>query len=207
MDAKKNWQESNSETFWCELNCDSHVIQLYENDNKFLNLLEDFVLGGIVAEACVVAIATQEHLSALEQRLWNSGLNLDALRASDQFITLDARDTLSRILVDGLPDRALFEQLVNGLMERVKATGRKPRAFGEMVALLWEQRNYSATIMLEDFWNQLLRKNAFPLFCAYPKNQFSEEANRELQAICSSHSKLIAPTEKSRFDLIYHDMC
>jgi hypothetical protein len=206
MDAYKDWKACNSETFWCELTCDSHVVQLYENDEEFLNLLEDFVLGGVVAEACVMVIATKEHLSALEQRLRNSGLNVDALRASDQFITLDAHETLSRILINGLPDRALFEELVAELMARVKATGRKMRTFGEMVALLWEQGNYSATIMLEEFWNELLHKEAFPLFCAYPKNLFSEDANNELNAICKSHARLVAPSDQSRFDLIYHDV-
>jgi hypothetical protein len=55
---------------------------------------------------------------------------------------------------------------VSGLLARARANGRRVRAFGEMVALLWEQGHHSATVRLEPQWGSFCRRETFPLFCA-----------------------------------------
>jgi hypothetical protein len=204
MNIQKDWQVCNSETFWCEVGSSSHVVQLYENDDALLSLLEDFVEGGVLAEDCVLIIATKEHLQALEQRLSSHGLDVEALRATDQYIAMDANETLSKFMLDGVPDRERFLKVVGSIFNRVRATGRKVRAFGEMVAILWEQGNASATIILEKYWNELFETEAFPLFCAYPKSKFPE--GNDISLICQAHSKVIINVENTRFDLSYREV-
>lgn len=206
MNSYKDWQLCNSETFWCEVGGHSHVVQIYESDDALLSLLEDFVVGGIVAENAVIIIATKEHLQALEQRLRSYGLDVDGLYASGQYITLDGHETLSEFMVNGLPDYDLFTETVNRILGRVRFTGRKVRAFGEMVALLWEQGNRQGMMQLEQFWNHLFEKEAFPLLCAYPRHKFAENGDITLKDVCKAHHHLVTPTEESRFDLSYHDV-
>ncbi|MBD1395752.1 MEDS domain-containing protein [Pontibacter sp. JH31] len=206
MDKHEDWQECNSETFWCEVGSCSHVVQLYENEEALLSMLEDFVVGGIMAEESVILIATSEHLHALEERLHNYGLHVSALKAATRYIPLDAQETLSKFMLDDRPDFNRFSAVITEQLDRVQATGRKLRAFGEMVAILWEQQNKSGTILLEQYWNELLENTAFPLFCAYPRNTFQADGNSELSAICHAHSKLIKHSEVSKFDLSYQDV-
>jgi hypothetical protein len=80
---------------------------------------------------------------------------------------------------------------VSEILQRAGQNGRRVRAFGEMVALLWAQGHQEATIYLEALWHQLQKKQAFSLFCAYPKNGFSEKSADGIKKICDAHSKII----------------
>jgi hypothetical protein len=94
-------------------------------------------------------------------------------------------------MVDGQPDENLFNHLVDGLFARASADGRQVRAFGEMVVLLWNEGNNSATVRLEQLWNQYLERAVFCLFCAYPRSSFDQDAETAIQEICSHHSRII----------------
>jgi hypothetical protein len=203
MNLREDWQVCNSEVFWREVAPCSHVVQLYKNDNELLNLLESYVTGGITADDSVIIIATKEHLSALEQRMRIFGLNVEKLRASDQYIPLDAEDTLSKFMVDDCPDYSLFVDTITAIFDRVRDSKRRVRAYGEMVAILWEQGNSAGTIMLEHLWNAYFEKETFSLFCAYPKDKFPEDATSTLSNICKAHSSIITPSGKSMTELSY----
>ncbi len=81
--------------------------------------------------------------------------------------------------------------MVTDLLQRLQKNDRKIRAFGEMVALLWEQGLNGATVQLENLWNQLHKKSNFTLFCAYPKIRFTQDINHSMDIICSAHTKVI----------------
>ncbi|WP_250532488.1 MEDS domain-containing protein, partial [Caballeronia sp. ATUFL_F1_KS39] len=75
------------------------------------------------------------------------------------------------------------------LIDTLSGNGKVPvRAFGEMVAILCARGESGAALRLEQLWNDLARKHAFSLLCAYPTRVFkgSEEA-RAFHAICSAH--------------------
>jgi hypothetical protein len=76
-------------------------------------------------------------------------------------------------------------------VRRASARGRRVRAFGEMVALLWAQGNAAATVRLEYLWNRVCKLERLPLFCAYPKAGFTQEASASLAEICAAHSRII----------------
>ena len=203
MESAKDWQQCTSKTFWSEVASCSHVVQLYENDDALLNLLEGFVAGGISVNDSVIIIATKAHLADLNKRLSLHGLNVEALAASDQYIALDAEATLATFMVDGWPDYSLFVNMASQVFDRVRGSNRNVRAFGEMVAILWEQGNSGATVMLEHLWNAFFEKESFSLFCAYPKHTFSEDATNTLSNICKAHSKLITNSGNSITELAY----
>ncbi len=178
-----------SHVFWAEIAPPDHLLQIYENDAEFLAALAKFVGDGFRQNESVVVIGTAWHLTALEKQL--AEFDTDIFRARNQYIPLDAEDTLSKFMLDGWPNRQMFEACVTGILRQAGKNGRRVRAFGEMVALLWAQGHQEATIHLEALWHQLQKKQAFSLFCAYPKCGFTEKSANGVRKICEAHSKII----------------
>ena len=180
------------EVFWGEIAPCEHLVQIYDEEVVFLDALEGFVAGGLEVGDSIVVIATPGHLRALEARLAARRLDVAAARARDQYIALDAAQTLARFMVDGWPDDELFKSLVTQLLSRAGRDGRRVRAFGEMVAILWQQRHHAATVRLEHLWHRFCEEKSFSLLCAYPKSGFTRDAAESIQEICDAHSKVVA---------------
>lgn len=176
---------------WSALAPDEHSVQIYGHDNTFVDTLEGFVTGGILAGEGVVVIATAAHLHDLEKRLRsNAWLQLDRARWEERYIALLGQEVLDRFMVDGRPDEARLEATVQPLLARARAGRRKMRAFGEMVALLWSQGNAAAALDLERLWNALVKRERFAHFCAYPRSCFDGD-DASLQSVCGAHSRLM----------------
>jgi hypothetical protein len=128
---------------------------------------------------------------ALTDRLLACGFDLDRARSLGQYIDLDAEETLARFMRSGNPDEQLFECLVSDLLTRAGQGGRRVRAFGEMVAILWGQGHNDATMRLEQLWHGLCQRKAFSLFCAYPRSGFTQNAKESIVEICKTHSRVV----------------
>lgn len=206
MKTDNLWQSCDMKVFWGEIAPCNHVLQVYENDEGFLDLLEGFVSSGIDKGDCVILIATSAHVSALEKRLTVSGYEVEDLIAADQYIPLNAEETLSKFMVVGWPDEKLFIKVVNDLIARARTQGREVRAFGEMVAILWTQGYSGATVQLEHLWNKFCETEAFCLFCAYPKSGFTDDAITSLSHICAAHSKMIEGSVTPHTEILYKNI-
>jgi hypothetical protein len=178
------------EIFWGEIAPCEHLVQIYEDDQVYLDSLEGFIAGGLRAGDGVIVIATQAHRDALDQRLLDRDIDIFAARERDQYISLDAVQTLASFMVNGWPDEIIFEKVVSGLLDRARKHGRV-RAFGEMVAVMWEQGLHGATVGLEHLWHRLCQKEGFSLFCAYPKSGFTDDARVSVKNICDAHSRVV----------------
>jgi hypothetical protein len=189
MSADYPRQQNPTKIFWGEIAPCEHVVQIYENDKTFLDSLEEFVAGGIKSGDSVIVIATAGHLYALEDRLRDHGYDVGAARSETKYIPLEAEEILAKFMVEGWPDETLFKKLVMELISL--GNGRRMRAFGEMVALLWAQGHSGATVRLEHFWNSICQSEAFCVFCAYPKSGFTQDANDSIKNICDAHSRVI----------------
>lgn len=207
MEALRNnlsdWQKAPSQIFWGEIAPLDHVVQIYENDEVFLDLLAGFVHGGILADESAVVIATEEHLAGLSSRLDAMGLNFAELIRTQQYIPLVAEETLERFMVNDWPDENLFMTAVREIIQTAKKDGRRVRAFGEMVALLWSQGHIGATVRLEHLWNKFYENEAFCLFCAYPKTGFTQDAETSLMHICSAHTKMVTGSAEISNNVLY----
>jgi hypothetical protein len=183
---------ANTDVFWGEMAPCEHLVQIYEDDALFLDTLEGFVADGLLAGEGVVVSASSPHLSALNRGLVKRDPRLARAIQGEQYLSLDAEAMLSLFMVNGWPDDELFNNFVTGILQRASAGGRRVRAFGEMVALLWAQGNCGATVRLEHLWHQLCEEQEFMLFCAYAKTGFTRETQDSIQEISDAHSRVIA---------------
>lgn len=173
---------------WSEMSDTSHFVQFYETDDFLLDSLTEFVAAGLAAgDACIV-ISTQAHREGLAERLKASGQ--DVTRAD--YISLDAVETLSLFMVDGMPDAERFIEVIGNVIARASKYHRNVRVFGDMVAVLWIEGNATAAIRLEELWNDLRSSHSFSLFCAYAIHNFaSTKHETQFVEICRQHSQVI----------------
>lgn len=204
--SNTEWCRSETKIFWNDIATDNHIVQIYDDDSILLNTLTNYVIEGFNADNCAIVIATPSHLNILNTRLVKYGFDLNRLMATDDYIPLNAVETLSKFMVDGYPDEKYFMETVGPIMKRANKNGRQVRAFGEMVALLWEHGNSSATLQLEHLWNKFCETESFCLFCAYPKSGFSNDSSAAIMHICSAHSKLIEADEKFPSEILYKNV-
>lgn len=180
-----------AEVFWGEISPCEHLVQIYQDEGVFLDALEGFVAGGIKAGDGVVVIATPPHLASLNERLMARNVDMAAAVRVNQYLALDAEETLSKFMVMGWPDEDFFRAAVTDILHRAKGENRRVRAFGEMVAILWARGNTGATVHLEHLWHRLCKEQSFSLFCAYPKIGFTRDVSASIKEICEAHSRVI----------------
>ena len=177
---------------WGELAPCEHVLQIYNDDSTFLDAIEGFAVEGLEAGESVVVLATASHREGIVRRLADAGVDVDRAIAEDRLLALSAQETLDRFMLRGSPDETLFEMVIGEVLERARGgSDRKVRAFGEMVALLWARGNQPAAVRLEYLWNRMLKRERFPLFCAYPRFGFTEELVLSVDAVCKAHTRIL----------------
>jgi PAS domain S-box-containing protein len=180
---------------WSEMSASEHFVQFYESEVFLLDSLSEFVGTGLSAgDACIV-IATKAHRDSLEERLKAKGLNLAAALTRGEYIALDAVETLATFMVDGSPNSGRFLEVIGGIFTQAGKDRPCIRAFGEMVALLWEEGNQAGAIHLEELWNELARTHSFSLFCAYPMHGFGKAAHSALFSQIGTHHTRVIPAE------------
>ncbi len=169
-----------------------HFVQFYESDSFLLDSLTGFIGAGLCENDACIVVATKPHRDALDERLQACGIDVDAAKATGQFISLDAAETLAKFTIDGSPDHATFRSEVGSLIAGAAETRSNVRVFGEMVALLWADGNSSAALNLEELWNDLHKDRPFSLFCAYPMEGFGGDSrDTGLSNVCTSHGRVI----------------
>jgi hypothetical protein len=203
MYTSGDWQLSKTDVFWGEVASDEHVVQLYDNEEAFLDMLAGFAGSGFKAGDSVVLIATASHLEELGNRLKAHGIHVDSLIANNQYIPLEAEQTLSKIMVDNRPDETSFMQVIGETVKRARKNNRKIRAFGEMVAILWARDEHAATIELEQLWNKFCSQESLTLFCAFPRSVFNDSPYDSIPHICSCHSKIIDNSPRAMIEVRY----
>jgi hypothetical protein len=169
-----------------------HLVQFYETDSFLIQTIAAFTAQGLAKDESVIVIATPDHRTALEAKLKQGGVDLAAARAIGRFSAYDAQTMLDRFMVYGHPDRRRFRAQIGPIVELASMNGAPIRAFGEMVHLLWQERNKDAAVELEFLWNDLADHYRFSLLCAYSIANFSdEEKSGPLRHICRAHTCVI----------------
>jgi hypothetical protein len=179
----------------------SHIAQLYRDRAFLTEALSHFVGLGLAQGEGVVVIARPEHWDDCEQRLKAQGLALQEALGRGQLAVLDAGQTLSKFMVDGMPDWKGFQDVVGSVINQARRRYAKVRAFGEMVDVLWRRGDCMASMRLEELWNHLVKVQDLSLCCAYRIDHLSDEAyNGPLESVCEMHSHVIPTRDYGRLE-------
>ena len=172
-----------------------HTVQLYERSSFLFDRVSAFLTPGLKAGQAALVIARPAHRRAIDARLRADGIDVAAERDAGSYLDLDAADTLDRFTVNGWIDRTLFVDVVGGAIARVRPRARFPvvRAFGEMVAVLWDRGEHEAAIRLEELWNELLGHHPFSLLCGYSVDSVGRADPRSFARIMAVHSSVEHP--------------
>jgi DNA-binding response OmpR family regulator len=170
-----------------------HEAGFYSDHRFLLDDLTQFVGIALTAGNAAIVVATESHRNSLLQRLQLYGSDIGTAFEQGRYIALDAADTLSTFMFNGLPDPARFLKLLGGVIMTAAdaAKGQQPRVavFGECVDLLWAQGNAEAAIQVEKLGNELVRTYDVEILCGYSSgNVPGKMDSHSFQRICAEHS-------------------
>ena len=166
-----------------------HVVQFYGHDAELIEGAGDYLRAAVADDRVAIVIATPGHRGLFSRWLAEAGIDVASARSGGRYLDLDAEETIDRIMVDGRPDPARFDEVIGGLVRAAALSGRPVRAFGEMVAVLWNSGLVNAALELESLWNELARQYQFSVFCAYPAAE--DKHFDALHSICLLHEKVL----------------
>ena len=170
-----------------------HEVLFYSDDAVLLDRVTHFIAVALKAGDAAIVFATKSHRDSLLQRLKAEGVDTDGALHQGTYISSDATDTLSAIMVNGLPDPVRFFERIGGSIEAAAraAKSEQPQVvvFGEAVNLLQAEGNPDAAIRLEQLWNEVGKTFGLDIFCGYDSSNFhGEEDEHVFQSICAEHS-------------------
>jgi anti-sigma regulatory factor (Ser/Thr protein kinase) len=169
-----------------------HVVQFYDQDGDLARAVGDYLSVAVIGGEVAIVIATEAHRRAFEAEMADAGVDVAQARRDGLIIWLDAGETLSRFVRDGQVDPQGFRDVVGSLVRRVADTGREIKAYGEMVALLWDDGHVLGAIELEKLWNDLATELRFSLFCAYHAHSVAGEDQADaLHEVCRLHTAVV----------------
>ena len=172
------------------VNVGRHVVQFYGRDQELAERVTGYLLGALDGGGAAVVIATPEHRREFETRLGQAGVDLAAARDDGSYLALDAAQTLSELMAANQLDSAAFERVIGTVIAAPCAAGRPVRAFGEMVALLWDDGLVSAAVRLEAMWEELGGKHPFSLFCGYRTDAVTRDMDAFAE-VCRLHGEIV----------------
>ncbi len=173
----------------------SSSAQFYGGDLSLAGEVSRFIGSALGAGDAAVVIASKAHQDGLAQRLRARGLDITLAIEQGRYISLDAAETLARLLVNDWPDARRFAEVVGGAIEHAQTTmegkQRHVAVFGEMVALLWAEGKHEAATRLEQLWNDLAKTHSFSLRHPSTLQKEAEESRLRLAAIVESSDDAI----------------
>jgi MEDS: MEthanogen/methylotroph, DcmR Sensory domain len=176
-----------------------HVVQFYGRDEELANRVADYLREALDGGVAIV-IATPAHRRAFEARLTAAGADVAAAVRRGGYLALDADETMRAFMTAGEPDADSFDRVIGGLIRHAGRGGRPVRAYGEMVALLWDRGLVNAAVRLEEMWDSLGRRHSFSLFCGYPAGSVIRDGHQDAFAeVCRLHSEVIGVSQAVRF--------
>jgi anti-sigma regulatory factor (Ser/Thr protein kinase) len=171
---------------------DEHVVQFYDDDRDLARAVGDYLTRAVTDGDIAIVIATEAHRRAFAAEIAIAGVDLAKAEREGSLLCLDASETLARFVHDGRVDGDAFASVIGGLIREAAQTGRAIRAYGEMVALLWDAGDVLAALELEKLWNALAEEVRFTLWCAYHTQSVAGEEHADaLNEVCRLHNAVV----------------
>jgi hypothetical protein len=171
-----------------------HSVEIYDHDGDLIRSVTSMVATSLSLGDSALIVATPEHRDLLRRELTSFGVDLGRHIQEGRYIALDAEEVMNAVMLDGSPDRGLFNEVfdkaVSDARNHAQNQNRGLTIYGECVALLWRDGRKDAALALERFWQDKFRDNpSFHLHCAYPRAVFEESA--EIPLVYHTHSHVL----------------
>lgn len=180
-----------------------HIVQLYQ-DQEFLNRAVCRFAGAALDNGeGVILVPTRAHWEAFRPRLEALGVDVQSAQDRGQLTVVDADELLPRFMYEAMPDAPVFLGLAADIISRTRAAGPygKVRWWGEMVNVLWERGDVSASMNLEDLFDQVSQKQDIAIFCSFVMDNFDGKVHtRMLPRLGENHSHLIPVEDYARLE-------
>ena len=151
---------------------DARFVQFADPDAVLLAEIGRAMSAALNRGNAVVCIATDAHRRLLEAHLDRACTDLNRAREEQQYVYLDAIETLSHVTIDGSPDVVRFAETIGGPIDRVAARFPQVWIFGDMVALMCAYGNRAGAMRLERLWRAFSEARPIFRYCAYPPNVY-----------------------------------
>jgi MEDS: MEthanogen/methylotroph, DcmR Sensory domain len=180
-----------------------HVVQLYQ-DQDFLNRAVCRFAGAALANGeGVILVPTAEHWNAFRPRLEAEGVDVKTAQDRGQLTVVDADELLPRFMRHKMPEAPVFLGLAGEIIARTRGAGRFPKVrwWGEMVNVLWERGDVSASMNLEDLFDRVAHEQDIAIFCSFVMDNFNGEIHTHmLPRLGENHSHLIPVEDYVRLE-------
>jgi hypothetical protein len=172
-----------------------HVVRFYEDDDDLVAVVTRYIGSALAGGEAAVVMATPAHADAFRAAFADAAIDVAAAEARGQLTVLDAEETLAAFTTAGVIDTTAFDAAVTPVVRRARDAGSDLCAYGEMVAVLFDDGKQQAALDLEACWNDLSRREGFSLLCAYPAGPATGLDECQAQAylhVCELHSDVVA---------------
>jgi DNA-binding NarL/FixJ family response regulator len=170
-----------------------HKVAFHADDASLVDDFTRFIEVALRMENPVIVIATESHRANLRQRLQAHGRDMATAIQQGSYISLDADDMLSEVMVNDWPNSTRVLKVANDLiMEAAKAAKGKHfrvAVCGECSPSLIAQGKPEAAIQMEHLWDKIARSHYIDVLCGYLLRDFqTKESSPIFERICVAHS-------------------
>jgi two-component sensor histidine kinase len=140
-----------------------HAVFWRDADSLVLRVA-DYAREGLLAGEAVVVVALPEHLTAVHERLRESGVEVERVLASGQLLPVDAGQLRLSVAREGAVRPELFESVVGETLALVRSRWREVRVFSEVATPAWPE---VCALALERCWDTMSERESFALLSGY----------------------------------------
>ena len=113
----------------------------------------------------VVLIAIGTHRQLLETELSVRGIDIVEALGTGQYVSLDALETRSAIIIDGSLDVIRFAEVIGAPIDRAAEQHGCVLIFGDLVPLMYADGQHTGVVELESLWRAFLASRPVFLDC------------------------------------------
>jgi DNA-binding NarL/FixJ family response regulator len=177
-----------------------HAVLFGSGPRAFVDDLSDTLAAAIRRGDVVAIIATEATRDGIARRLLAGGCDLAGAADRGAYLSVDAMEAVSQIMVGGRLDATRVAAFVEDYeRSRLAVSASNVTVVGEMAPLLCRDGHAEAALQLERTWDDLTRGLPFLTVCFYALEYFSEGRFPELfPGICAPHSAVCHATMRRR---------
>ena len=169
-----------------------HAAIFHHHDDQLCSVVAGLIGQALIDRHRAVIVGTRVHVPLILDKLRARMVDVGHAQRVGALVVLDAHRTLETFMRHGMPDADAFRANIGSMVGTLSqnSLGLPLCAFGEMVDILWAQKNSAAAIALERLWSDLADEHQLALLCGYSLKRFKHD-EAGFETVCSLHSHIM----------------